>query len=331
MPDGALASAVPLPSVSAVIPTRDGKDRLRRVLPPLLASPVEEVVVVVDGSRDGSLELLHDLAADDSRLKPVFGEQRGPSAARQLGLEHATGEVVLLLDDDILVSPELVEGHARRHGESTGLVVLGYTPTVTPTRRRPGDVAVFLYARDYERSFTALAHDPSLVLRTLWGANVSLRRSDCRRVGLQSPAFPERYHEDRDFGLRCLKAGLTGVYDPKLKADHLYTRSVDGFMADARAQGAGVHLVHRLHPDVVGPLSRDVFEDGLPTAARVIVRACRRGFARAVSVTVLRTLLALAGQTRAYRLETILAQLLRRIELQHGAIQVGHVASSTVK
>jgi GT2 family glycosyltransferase len=319
MPDEAAASGAPLPSVSVVIPTRDGRERLRRVLPPLLASPLEEIVVVVDGSRDGSLELLLDLGADDARLKPVFVEQEGPSAARQLGVEHAIGDLVLLLDDDVLVSPGLVEGHARRHAAADRLVVLGYTPTVTPPRRRPGDVAVFLYARDYERGFAALRHDPALVLRKLWGANVSLRRSDCLRVGLRSPAFPERYHEDREFGLRCLKAGLTGVFDPKLKADHLYTRSVDGFLADARAQGAGIYLVHKLHPDVLGPLAPVAFEEGLPSPAKIVVRACRHEYVRTMTVAVLRALLAGAGQARFYSLETILAQLLRRIEQQYGA------------
>jgi GT2 family glycosyltransferase len=294
---------------------------LRRILPPLLESPVAEVVIVVDGSRDGSLEFLVDLAAADDRLKPVFVEQQGPSAARQLGVEHATGDLVLLLDDDVLVSPGLVEGHARRHAAAKGVVVLGYTPTVTPPRRRPGDVAVFLYARDYERGFSALRRDPALVLRTLWGANVSLRRSDCLRVGLQSPAFPERYHEDREFGLRCLKAGLTGVFDPKLKADHLYTRSVDGFLADARAQGSGVYLVHKLHTDVLGALAPDAFEEGLPSPARIVVRAGRYEHLRTVTVAVLRALLSGAGHARLFSLETILAQLLRRIEQQYGARQ----------
>ncbi len=277
--------------------------------------------MVVDGSHDGSLEFLLDLAADDDRVKPVFVEQQGPSAARQLGVEHATGELVLLLDDDVLVSPGLVEGHARRHAAAKGVVVLGYTPTVTPPHRRPGDVAVFLYARDYERGFSALRRDPALVLRRLWGANVSLRRSDCLRVGLRSPVFPERYHEDREFGLRCLKAGLTGVFDPSLKADHLYTRSVDGFLADARAQGAGVYLVHKLHTDVLGPLAPDAFEEGLPSPARIVVRACRHEHVRTVTVAVFRALLAAAGHARLYSLETILAQLLRRIEQQYGARQ----------
>jgi glycosyltransferase involved in cell wall biosynthesis len=294
---------------------------LRRILPPLLESPVAEVVVVVDGSRDGSLEFLMDLAAADDRVKPIFAEQQGPSAARQLGVERATGDLVLLLDDDVLVSPGLVEGHARRHAAAKGVVVLGYTPTVTPAHRRPGDVAVFLYARDYERGFSAFRRDPALVLRRLWGANVSLRRSDCLRVGLRSPDFPERYHEDREFGLRCLKAGLTGVFDPSLKADHLYTRTVDGFLADARAQGAGVYLVHKLHADVLGPLAPDTFEEGLPSPARIVVRACRHEHVRTVTVAVLRALLAGAGRARLYLVETILAQLLRRIEQQYGARQ----------
>ena len=132
---------------------------------PLLADPAaDEIVVVDDGSNDGTLKLLEDLAAAHPQLRPVPTRHRGRAAARQLGLERATGEVVLLLDDDVVAAQGLVEGHARAHAVSDGLVVVGYMPIRLPAGRRPGDASTFLYAGNYEGSCAACERDPSLVL-----------------------------------------------------------------------------------------------------------------------------------------------------------------------
>ncbi|MDQ4142512.1 MAG: glycosyltransferase, partial [Actinomycetota bacterium] len=103
-----------LPTVSVVVPTYNRRENLPRVLEPLLADPATtELVVVVDGSRDGSFELVEERAATEPRLKPVFIENQGVARAHQTGVERASGEVVLLLADDVIAAPGLVMGHAR--------------------------------------------------------------------------------------------------------------------------------------------------------------------------------------------------------------------------
>jgi glycosyltransferase involved in cell wall biosynthesis len=309
-----------LPSVSVVIPSLNGARRLRTVVTPLVAdAAATEVIVVVDGSTDGSLQLLEALARQDPRVRAIETSGIGANAARQRGLEAAQGDVVLFLDDDIVADPGLVSGHARRHLVREGVVILGYTPVkLDPTRKR-GEVARYLYARDYEQAFAEIATDPNTVLRHLWGANVSLRRTDALRVGLWNEEAPVRYHEDRDFGLRCLRAGLVGEFDRSLHAVHLYSRDTRGFLADARAQGEGRALIHRAHRDIVGPLPEDAFLERLPRPLAAFVRRCRRPRVHAAAVAVLLASLAVAGALRAYRLETLFAQLLRRIEQQYGA------------
>src|SRR5690349_2755212 len=119
------------------------------MLAPLLADPQPlEVVVVVDGGRDGSLELLERMAAGDARLRPLWIENRGVVGARAAGAEAARGEVVVLLDDDVFAMPGLIAGHARHHAEP-GLVIVGYMPVARPPRPRPGDYPRELYAREY--------------------------------------------------------------------------------------------------------------------------------------------------------------------------------------
>ena len=92
-----------------------------------------EIVVVVDGSSDGSIELLEQLSRSQPRLRPFFMENRGLNAAVQAGVERATSEIVLILDDDLVASPGLASAHARHHRAAPNLVVLGYSPVLSPT------------------------------------------------------------------------------------------------------------------------------------------------------------------------------------------------------
>jgi hypothetical protein len=292
------------------MPTYNRRDRLETVLAPLLDDPAaDEVVVVVDGARDGSLELLQALARRDPRLRPIFQENAGEGAARQAGVEAATG---------------LVAGHARHHASGAGAgearVVVGYMPTPEPEPADPDGFSTLLYAEAYEGRCDRYETEPQTVLRHLWAGNISLPREACLRVGLSSDAFTERYHPDRELGLRLLEAGLTGVFDRSLAAIHHHERPLDAFVRDARSQGAGWSLVHRLHPEHAGALPRDRFRAGLPGPPAALVDLCRRPRAAALAAAALHRAVAFSGARGARRAQLPLARLLRRVEQQRGAI-----------
>jgi GT2 family glycosyltransferase len=314
------AAAATVPSVSVVVPTRNGRERLETCLEALRSvSFLADVVVVVDGSDPGTERVLDRLRAHDARVVPIVIAHSGPAAARTVGVRHARGEVVLFFDDDIVASPGLVEGHAHHHAGRDGVLVVGYTPVPAPATRRRGTFADRLYAEEYEQMCASYEREPERILLDLWGA-FSLRRSECERVGLASPAFPLRYHEDREFGIRCHKAGLVGVFDRNLYGEHRYSTDPASFVADAREQGAGRLLVHRLHEDVLGPLDVDAFSAGLPPLLGVCVRLARGRRSHAVAARLLGLAIGASGRLRLFALETLLARLLRRVEQQHGAL-----------
>lgn len=304
-----------LPKVSVVMPTYNRRALLGEVLAPLLAdAATHELVVVVDGCRDGSYELLCELARHDERLRPQLIENRGEDGARQAGVQAATGDVMLLVDDDVRARPGLVAGHARRHAGSTGLVVVGYMPPPDP----PRDFITRLYGRDYESICRLYERAPERILHHLWAGNMSLRRDDYLRVIAARDAPPLEYHADRELGLRCLEAGLRGAFDRSLRADHLHERDLDRFAREARAHGAGTIALHRLHGELLGPPAR--FGGGLPAPLRGWLRLCRRPRAAAASARLLRELTRAAGLVRAHRAEELSGRLLRRVEQQRGAL-----------
>jgi glycosyltransferase involved in cell wall biosynthesis len=309
-----------LPTVSVVIPTRGRRDVLPAAMDPLLGDPAAtEVVVVLDGPEDGSIEWVESRAAAEPRLRAVCTPGLGPGAARDAGVRAASGAVVLLVDDDVIAEPGLVSGHARRHAREEGLLVAGYMPARVPAARHAGDFAMRLYAHEYEQACRSYERDPDAVLRGLWGGNVSLRRSDFLRVQERGGDAPVRYHEDRDFGLRCRRAGLRPAFDRSLRAVHRHRRDLAGFARDARAQGFGLRVVHDRHADILGRLPGDAFERGLARPLRPLVRAGRRRRAGGLVALAVAAATRGAGRARAWRIEERAARLLRRIEQQRGA------------
>jgi len=71
-----------------------------------------ELLVVDDGSKDRSREILSRMASEDPRIKPIFLEQnRGITNARNTGLDHSSGRYIAFLDSDDLWEPEKLHKH----------------------------------------------------------------------------------------------------------------------------------------------------------------------------------------------------------------------------
>ena len=117
-----------LPTASVVVPTHGRAELLPVILAPLLRDPAtSEVVAVADGDEER-------LATRHPKLVAHRTDGAGESGARQAGVDRAGGEVVVLLDDDVVARDRLVTGHARAHAGRRDAVVLGYMPVAGPCR-----------------------------------------------------------------------------------------------------------------------------------------------------------------------------------------------------
>ncbi len=101
-------------TLSAVVPLFDEQENLaslyRRLSDSLSALGIDyELVLVNDGSADGTPELLDQLAEDDPRVRPIhLSRNFGHQAAVTAGLEFATGDAVVVLDGDLQDPPEVI-------------------------------------------------------------------------------------------------------------------------------------------------------------------------------------------------------------------------------
>jgi glycosyltransferase involved in cell wall biosynthesis len=100
--------------VSVVIPTRDRLAYLEQAVASVLAQThlERELIVVVDGSDDGTWEWLQERRSERFRSVRLEGEQ-GSTITRNAGLRAAQGEYCLFLDDDDLLPPEALAIHVR--------------------------------------------------------------------------------------------------------------------------------------------------------------------------------------------------------------------------
>jgi hypothetical protein len=195
-----------------------------------------------------------------------------------------------------------------------------------PGRRGIG----LVYRRAYERTCDRYEQEPDHVLLGFWAGNFSIRRAQALRVGLASPRPTGiRYQDDREFGIRCHRAGLRGRFDRTLRAEHRYERDLAGFRRDNRRQGRDRCVIHGLHADVVGPrlLDRDDSANVADRPGQGLPRPLRALWPRLAAEPLFTPLAALFAALHGLgvalgnlRLETLAARGLGSLEVQRGVL-----------
>lgn len=112
------------PRVSVVVPVYNAEVYLPRTLDSLLRQTLSdmEIILVDDGSTDGSGAICDDYAVRDDRIRVTHTPNGGVSAARNRGIDEAVGEFVLFCDSDDTVEPTWAE---RLSTDQPGLAVCG--------------------------------------------------------------------------------------------------------------------------------------------------------------------------------------------------------------
>lgn len=117
------------PLVSIIVPIRNSKHYLDDCVNSLRSQtyPDLEIILVDDGSTDGSAELCDAMAQTDQRIRVTHQPCRGVSAARNAGLDAATGAFVTFVDSDDSLRREAVAEAVRcAITHSADMVVFGY-------------------------------------------------------------------------------------------------------------------------------------------------------------------------------------------------------------
>ncbi len=223
--------------LTVVIPTYNRLHRLRQVLAALEAQTVPldqfDVVVVSDGATDGTAQFLQAIYSP-LRLNSVLQENAGVAAARNSGIEQATTDLILFLDDDVVPAPDLVQKHLEAQADfGPDTVVLG--PMLTPD-----DFSMHPWV-DWEQQMLVKQYDDMTAgkyaptARQFFTGNTSLERRHLVEVGGFDTRF--RRAEDVELAYRLDKAGLKFVFKGDAVGFHYAERSFDSWLATPYAYG----------------------------------------------------------------------------------------------
>ncbi|MCC7156176.1 MAG: glycosyltransferase family 2 protein [Bryobacterales bacterium] len=251
----------------------DVVDRCLRALTRQTLAPESfEVIVADDGSPDHTCAITEKWAkqardAGGADIVYSCAPNAGANAARNRGLSVSRAPIVLLINDDSIPAPTMLERHLMTHRmyEAEEYAVLGRVtvdPELPPSR---------LAALHLDRAFNAIGGRRELDWRWFFTCNVSVKKSLVIRAG----SFEERmrYHEDLELAERLSHLGLRVIYNPDALAYHYHFLSEAEFLGiarrEARALAVWAHKAPRLRP----VLAEFGFEPALAIPAKLKNRA----------------------------------------------------------
>ena len=203
---------------SVVIPTYNRKPILEKCLKALevqVLSPSGmvsdyEIVLVDDGSTDGTLEWLSTHNSDFPHVRMFEQEHMGPAAARNLGVEKAKGDTIIFIDSDLVVTEVFLQAHAD---------------ALTQAEKKLGNDRFFTYGAvintanfenptsepykltDYSAAFFATG-------------NVAIPKHWLEKAGLFDTGFQLYGWEDLELGVRLKNLGLQLIKCPQAVGYH---------------------------------------------------------------------------------------------------------------
>ncbi len=258
------------PIASVVIATYNRPGLLERLIGQLAAQsqpPTQfEVVVVDDGSRE-RVKLRIESLSVPYRLRVLEQKNQGPAAARHHGITEASGDLLLLIDDDMQVPSSFVAAHLQAHAHAPSRVVLGRIKPDPSIGQMP------LFERFQAEMLDKLWADflrgsvkPSGV--HLYTGNVSFRRADYLAAGGLDASLHRS--EDVELGIRLEKVGAQFVCSEQAYSlhgsDH---QALTSWRQSSRRYGAFDRRIAHMHADrpavspyrflgMVNPLSRPI-------------------------------------------------------------------------
>jgi glycosyltransferase involved in cell wall biosynthesis len=125
--------------ISVIIPVFNVKDYLKDCIESVINNTYKnlEIIMIDDGSQDGSSEIIDEYAARDSRIKTIHKENTGVSSARNAGLDIATGDYISFVDSDDFIEPQMFENLLEiLRKEDADIVQCGYEKVDENTQKR---------------------------------------------------------------------------------------------------------------------------------------------------------------------------------------------------
>ncbi len=232
------------PPISVIVCTYNGTATLRPCLESLQKLRYADYeVLLID---DGSTEDIASIAADFPAVRYLRQEHAGLSAARNLGMKEARGEILAYTDDDCLVDEDWLTHIAAGFGDPQWGACGG--PNIPPVPRNQAEAIV-----------AAAPGAPAHVMLNdaeaehLPGCNLAIRKAALEGIG----GFREAYRtagDDVDVCWRLRESGGRLRFMPGVMVWHHRRRSFGAYLRQQRGYGHAEALLMKDHPERFGPI-----------------------------------------------------------------------------
>jgi glycosyltransferase involved in cell wall biosynthesis len=192
---------------SIIIPTYNRLPILQKCLQVMEAqdfSQPYEIVVIDDGSTDGTVEFLQSHASDFSHVRLFEQNHEGAAIARNTGIDLANGETVVFIDSDLVVTPVFLSAHAKALANSDRAFTYGL---VINTNNFENPTSAQVKIQDISTAFFATG-------------NVAIAKHWLLEAGKFDPSFRQYGWEDLELGVRLKNLGLKLIKCPEAVGYH---------------------------------------------------------------------------------------------------------------
>jgi len=210
---------------SIVIPNWNGEKLLRKNLPAVLKTGADEVIVVDDGSTDGSKRYISELTRlriNGLKIRAIFNKKNlGFAASVNKGVRAAKGKIVVLLNNDVVPEKNFLKPLEENFEDSKVFAVSLGEPQWSWTKGK--------WARGF------IEHEPGEKTKkphiSFWasGGSGAFRKDVWEKLGGMDELFYPFYWEDVDLSYRAWKRGYKIIWDPRAVVYHKHEGTISRF------------------------------------------------------------------------------------------------------
>lgn len=236
-------------SLSVILPTYKRDTILCNTLTQLLKqNPAPLEIIVIDQTKNhepGVRKFLQELI-DDNKIKYIYQEEPRANFARNRGVALAQADIVLILNDDIVISENLIGAHFRNFADPEIAAVSGLVYEHT-------DKKVHELPPKFFWKFTGWMYFPLNFGKRAEAINLNACNFSVRKeLFMESGGFDENFvktcYDDSDLSIRihtlCVKKGLKTIHDPEAWLVHLLEPTASG---ENRASGRNEYVIADRH------------------------------------------------------------------------------------
>ena len=224
---------------SVVIPTYNRLPILQKCLQAMEAQDFTqpyEIVVVDDGSTDGTVEFLQSHRHEFPHLRLLLQSHEGAAIARNTGIDLATGDTIVFIDSDLVVTPIFLSAHAQALENSDRAFTYG----------------LVINTSDFENPTSAKVKIQDISTAFFATGNVAIAKHWLIEAGKFDTSFRQYGWEDLELGVRLKSLGLKLVKCPAAIGYHWHPAfTIDQLprLVDVEAQRGRMGIVfYQKHP-----------------------------------------------------------------------------------